>query len=141
MRAGVGAEIGERWHAAKAIRDSGIVIGIVALVLLLPPLVYGFLVWRQFDFLDLSGYVPYDEARQSLAGGDLLGFLGTPLLSMKIGRLVVARNYGFSTWRQLEVYVDHPAGLSNFLQLVCLQERGAHVGLRCANPTYPGPEP
>ena len=37
------------------------------------------------------------------------------------GRLAVARNYGFSTWRQLEVYVDHPAGLSNFLQLACLQ--------------------
>ena len=37
------------------------------------------------------------------------------------GRLVVARNYGFCTWRQLEVYVDHPAGLSNFLQRACLQ--------------------
>ena len=37
------------------------------------------------------------------------------------GRLAVARNYGFCTWRQLEVYVDHPAGLSNFLQLACLQ--------------------
>ena len=37
------------------------------------------------------------------------------------GRLVVARNYGFFTWRRLEDYIDHPAGLSNFLQLACLQ--------------------
>ena len=36
-------------------------------------------------------------------------------------KLAVAHNYGFSTWRQLEVYVAHPAGLSNFLQLACLQ--------------------
>ena len=50
----------------------------------LPPLVYGFLVWRQFDFVDPSGYIPYEEARQALAGGDLPGFLGTPLLSMNM---------------------------------------------------------
>ena len=73
-----------RWDAPRAIRDGGIVAGIVVLVLLLPPLVYGFLVWRQFDFLALSGYVPYEEARQALAAGDLAGFLGTPALSMNM---------------------------------------------------------
>ena len=42
-------------------------------------------------------------------------------LQSAAGRLVVARNYGFFTWRRLEDYIDHPAGLSNFLQLACLQ--------------------
>ena len=84
MRAGIGTGSEERRHAAKTIRDGGIVIAVVALVLLLPPLVYGLLVWRQFDFVDPSGYIPYEEARQAVAGGDLLGFLGTPLLSMNM---------------------------------------------------------
>lgn len=34
--------------------------------------------------------------------------------------LAVAREYGFATWRQLIVYVTHPAGLENFLQLSCI---------------------
>ena len=84
MNASPDVEMTGRWYAAKAIRDGGIVTGIVVLVLTLPPLVYGFLVWRQFDFLDLSGYVPYEEARQALAAGDLPGFLGTPVLSMNM---------------------------------------------------------
>ena len=84
MNAGVEAVPAGRWDAARAMRDGGIVAGILLLVLLLPPLVYGFLVWRQFDFVDPSGYIPYEEARQALAGGDLPGFLGTPLLSMNM---------------------------------------------------------
>ena len=84
MNAGVGALLAERWIAARTIRDGGIVAAAVALVLLLPPLVYGYFVWRQFGFLDLSGYMPHEEARQALAGGDLRGFLATPLLSMNM---------------------------------------------------------
>ena len=34
--------------------------------------------------------------------------------------LVVAREHGFATWRQLEAYLDHPAGLVAFEQLACL---------------------
>lgn len=84
MSARTGVQVAGRWDATRAMRNGGIVIGIVGLVLLLPPLVYGFLVWRQFDFLALSGYMPYEEARQTLVGGDLLGFAGTPLLSMNM---------------------------------------------------------
>ena len=84
MNASVGALLSKRWIAARTIRDGGIVAATVALVLLLPPLVYGYFVWRQFGFLDLSGYMPYEEARQALAAGDLPGFLGTPLLSMNM---------------------------------------------------------
>ena len=84
MNASAGVEVAAKWDAARVIRDGGIVLGILILVLLLPPLVYGFLVWRQFDFVDPSGYIPHEEARQVLAGGDLLGFLGTPLLSMNM---------------------------------------------------------
>ncbi len=32
----------------------------------------------------------------------------------------IALEYGFATWRQLEVYITHPAGISDFLQLSCL---------------------
>ena len=32
----------------------------------------------------------------------------------------IALEYGFATWRQLEVYITHPAGNSDFLQLGCL---------------------
>ena len=84
MNASAGVEITGRWDGAKAIRDGGIVSGIVVLVVMLPPLVFGFLVWRQFGFLDLSGYVPYEEAKQALGGDDFLGFLDTPLLSMNM---------------------------------------------------------
>ena len=84
MNAGAEFAIAGRWDAARVVRDGGIAVGIVGLVLLLPPVVYGFLVWRQFDFVDPSGYIPYEAARQALAGGDLAGFLGTPLLSMNM---------------------------------------------------------
>ena len=84
MNASAGVEVAAKRDAARVIRDGGIVLGILILVLLLPPLVYGFLVWRQFDFVDPSGYIPHEEARQVLAGGNLLGFLGTPLLSMNM---------------------------------------------------------
>ena len=32
----------------------------------------------------------------------------------------IALEYGFATWRQLEAYITHPAGNSDFLQLSCL---------------------
>ena len=35
-------------------------------------------------------------------------------------RVVVAREHGFATWRQLEVHLDHPNGLAAFEQLACL---------------------
>ena len=84
MNASVGGLLAERWIAARTIRDGGIVAATIALVVLVPPLVYGYFVRRQFGFLDLSGYMPYEEARQALAGGDLLGFLATPLLAMNM---------------------------------------------------------
>ena len=84
MTAGVDAVDTGRWDGARLIRDGGIVAGIVGLVLVVPPLVYSYLVWRRFDFLDVSGYVPHEEARQVLTAGDFLGFLGAPVLSMNM---------------------------------------------------------
>lgn len=49
------------------------------------------------------------QACQSNRGGSTAG-----------ARLAVARQYGFATWRQLEAYVTHPGGLSDFLLLGCL---------------------
>ena len=49
------------------------------------------------------------QAYQSKRGGSTAG-----------ARLAVARQYGFATWRQLEAYVTHPGGLSDFLLLSCL---------------------
>ena len=34
--------------------------------------------------------------------------------------LAIAREYGFASWRQLAVYLSHPAGLEHFLQLSCI---------------------
>ena len=34
--------------------------------------------------------------------------------------LAIAREHGFASWRQLVVYVTHPAGLTDFLQLACV---------------------
>ena len=65
MNVGVGVRPTGRWDAAGAIRDGGIAVGILILVLLLPPLVYGFLVWRQFDFVAPSGYIPYNAPRRA----------------------------------------------------------------------------
>ena len=41
-------------------------------------------------------------------------------LSSADAELAIAREHGFATWRQLEAYVTHPAGLADFLQLACL---------------------
>ena len=84
MNASAGVGIAGRWDAARVMRGCGILVGILIVVLLLPPLVYGFLVWRQFDFVDPSGYIPYEEARQAFAVGGVPALLGTPVLSMNM---------------------------------------------------------
>ncbi len=122
MSVSAGVGIAGRWDAARVVRDGGIIAGVVALVLLLPPLVYGLLVWRQFDFVDPSGYIPHEEARQVLAGGDLLGFLGTPLLSMNMTSGALLANMYSLTFGQSILTIA--LGVAIALNLV------AHLDLR-----------
>ena len=55
-----------------------------------------------------------DEIRTSLGG------VRRAPLSDADAKLVTARTYGFSTWRQLEVFVTHSGAGSDFQQLACL---------------------
>ena len=41
-------------------------------------------------------------------------------LNLRDAELITAREHGFATWRQLEAFVTHPAGLNDFQQLSCL---------------------
>ena len=122
MNASADFAIAGRWDAARLVRDGGIFAGILVLVLLLPPLVYGFLVWRQFDFVDPSGYIPYEEARQALAGGDLTAFLGTPVLSMNMTSGALLSNMYSLTFGQSILTVALGAAIA--LNLI------AHLDLR-----------
>ena len=122
MNASADVAIAGRWDAARVIRDGGIFAGILMLVLLLPPLVYGFLVWRQFDFVSLSGYIPYEEARQALAVGDLMAFLATPLLSMNMTSGALLSNMYSLTFGQSILTVALGAAIA--LNLI------AHLDLR-----------
>ena len=60
-------------------RNVAAVSAAVALALILPPLIYGFLVWLRFDFISLSSYVPHEELRQ--AAQDPFALLAAPLWS------------------------------------------------------------
>lgn len=44
--------------------------GMVALVLALPPLIYAVLAWRQAGFINVSGFIPYEELMGAIESGD-----------------------------------------------------------------------
>src|SRR5436305_4171493 len=50
----------------------------------IPPIVYGLLTYRQFEFFSLSGYMPYEEAMIALRSGSLSTILGAPLISLNM---------------------------------------------------------
>ena len=62
-----------------------------------------------------------EEARLRVqaAFGDPARTLGASL-AVDDARNIVAREHGFASWRQLAVFVAHPAGLADFLQLSCI---------------------
>ncbi len=76
---GLGRLANERW-----VRDGVLLVGIVLLAFLLPPLIYAYLVWRQFGFIELSGYVPYEELSQAVKSLDPLTILSAPVWSMNM---------------------------------------------------------
>jgi hypothetical protein len=61
---------------------------IVATSLLLfievPPVVYGLLTYKQFEFFSLSGYMPHEEAMIALRSGSLRSILAAPLISLNM---------------------------------------------------------
>jgi hypothetical protein len=49
-----------------------------------PPIVYGLLIYKQFEFLSLSSYMPYEEVMIALRSGSLRNILGAPLISLNM---------------------------------------------------------
>lgn len=56
----------------------------VVLFLYVPPVIYGYLTYRQFDFFRLTGYMPYEELMIALRSGQLGAILGAPLISLNM---------------------------------------------------------
>ena len=130
MAISVDAVVAGGWDGARAIRDGGVVAGIVGLVLVVPPLVYSYLVWHRFGFLDVSGYVPYEEARQALAAGDFPGFLGTPVLSMNMTSGALLSNMYSLTFGQSILSVALGAAIAlNLIAYLDLRRVCASTGL------------
>ena len=71
-------------HLEKLARDCIILFSLISLILLLPPLIYSFLVWRQFGFLNLSGYMPIEEVAQAFKAGDAVAIMMAPVISMNM---------------------------------------------------------
>ena len=61
-----------------------IVGGSLALFIEVPPIIYGFLTYRQFDYFNLTGYMPYEEVMIALRSGSLPNILGAPLISLNM---------------------------------------------------------
>ena len=74
----------EKQHLEKLARDSCILFSLISLTLLLPPMIYGLLVWRQFGFLKLSGYVPVEEIAQAFRAGDGVAIMMAPVMSINM---------------------------------------------------------
>ena len=62
-------------------RDALLVGAMVGLVLSLPPAIYGYLSYRQFDFFRFTYYVPYEEVFAALRSRDVEAILTAPLIS------------------------------------------------------------
>ena len=75
-------ETQSRLRLFPAARNVAAILTAVALALILPPLVYGLLVWLKFDFISLSSYVPHEELRQ--AAQDPFALLAAPLWSVNM---------------------------------------------------------
>ena len=61
-----------------------IVIASLALFLEVPPIVYGYLSYQQFEYFKVTGYMPYEELMITLRSGSLGKILGAPLVSLNM---------------------------------------------------------
>lgn len=75
-------ETQSRFRFFPVARNIAAISTVVALTLILPPLIYGLLVWLRFDFVSLSSYVPHEELRQ--AAQDPFALLAAPLWSVNM---------------------------------------------------------
>ena len=112
----------EKQHLEKSARDSCILFSLISLTLLLPPMIYGLLVWRQFGFLKLSGYVPVEEIAQAFRAGDGVAIMMAPVMSINMtsGELL-ASMYSLTVGQLL---------LSILLGVVLALNIFAHIELR-----------
>jgi len=53
-------------------------------VLLLPPAIYGGLVWKQFGFLKISGFIPHEAFKAAWDDAGVSGILGASLISVNM---------------------------------------------------------
>lgn len=53
----------------------------ILLILALPPVIYGYLAYRQFDFFRFTYYIPYEEFFAALRTADPANILEAPLVS------------------------------------------------------------
>jgi len=61
-----------------------VVVASLALFLELPPIAYGYLSYKQFEYLKVTGYMPYEELMIALRSGSLSKILGAPLVSLNM---------------------------------------------------------
>ena len=80
----------ERVAPPSACRPAVIYAGATALVLLLPPALFGWLAWRQFDVFWFTWYVPHEELAQAVRTLDPARLFHAPLFiaNMTSGELI-----------------------------------------------------
>ena len=61
-----------------------VAVASLALFLEVPPIVYGYLSYKQFEYLKVTGYIPYEELMIALRSGSLTKILGAPLVSLNM---------------------------------------------------------
>ena len=61
-----------------------VVAASLALFLEIPPMVYGYLSYKQFEYLKVTGYMPYEELMIAVRSGSLNKILGAPLVSLNM---------------------------------------------------------
>jgi hypothetical protein len=66
------------------IREAIVIAGMMLLTLLLPMAIYGYLSWRQFEYLSLSYYVPYEAAKAELERPTLAKIVSLPLVEINM---------------------------------------------------------
>ena len=49
-----------------------------------PPVIYGFLSYKQFEYFRLTGYMPYEELMIALRSGNVQNILVAPLISLNM---------------------------------------------------------
>jgi hypothetical protein len=61
-----------------------VAVASLALFLEVPPIVYGYLSYKQFEYLKVTGYIPHEELMIALRSGSLTKILGAPLVSLNM---------------------------------------------------------